>query len=85
MSTTATQTLSEPVELSRLDPVHRIESHGKHDTVQQPIAVRPDDAAPPNAHSQIERWNHPKSNMSRIIFCFLSFIIAGMNDAAVGV
>ncbi|KAJ0382709.1 hypothetical protein COL922a_011991 [Colletotrichum nupharicola] len=39
---------------------------------------------PPNAHGEIERWNSPKGNMGRLAFCFVSFIIAGMNDAAVG-
>ena len=44
-----------------------------------------DDDPPPNAHGQIERWNYPKGNIWRLAFAFLSFIIAGMNDAAVGV
>lgn len=43
------------------------------------------DEAPPNAQSQAERWNRPKGNIGRLAFAFLSFIIAGMNDAAVGV
>ncbi|CAM1501243.1 Fc.00g104050.m01.CDS01 [Cosmosporella sp. VM-42] len=43
-----------------------------------------DDDAPPDAQGQIERWNYPKGNTWRLGFAFLSFIIAGMNDAAVG-
>ena len=44
-----------------------------------------DDTAPPNAHVEIERWNWPRSNAGRLVFACLSFAIAGMNDAAVGV
>ncbi|KAF9869851.1 major facilitator superfamily transporter [Colletotrichum karsti] len=39
---------------------------------------------PENAHGEVERWNSPKGNMGRLGFAFVSFIIAGMNDAAVG-
>ncbi|KFH45604.1 Bypass of stop codon protein-like protein [Hapsidospora chrysogenum ATCC 11550] len=39
---------------------------------------------PPNAHREVERWNKPKGNIGRLAFAFLSFIIAGMNDGAVG-
>ncbi|KAK2029590.1 major facilitator superfamily transporter [Colletotrichum zoysiae] len=44
----------------------------------------PDSNPPPHAHGTIERWNSPKGNVSRIAFAFFSFIISGMNDAAVG-
>lgn len=44
-----------------------------------------DDIPPPNAHIEIERWNWPKANAGRLVFACLSFAIAGMNDAAVGV
>jgi hypothetical protein len=40
---------------------------------------------PPHAQKEVEHWNKPKGNMGRLAFVFLSFIIAGMNDAAVGV
>lgn len=40
---------------------------------------------PPNAHVEVERWNWPKANAGRLVFACLSFAIAGMNDAAVGV
>ncbi|KAI7781348.1 major facilitator superfamily transporter [Diaporthe eres] len=43
-----------------------------------------DDTPPPNAHTEIERWNWPKANAGRLVFACLSFAIAGMNDAAVG-
>lgn len=40
---------------------------------------------PPHAQKEVEHWNKPKGNIGRLAFVFLSFIIAGMNDAAVGV
>ena len=44
-----------------------------------------DDIPPANAHIPVQRWNHPRGNVWRLAFAFLSFIIAGMNDAAIGV
>ncbi|GJC87118.1 bypass of stop codon protein 6 [Colletotrichum liriopes] len=44
----------------------------------------PDDTPPPHAHGTVERWNSPKGNIGRLGFAFFSFVIAGMNDAAVG-
>ncbi|KAK2616621.1 hypothetical protein QQS21_000444 [Conoideocrella luteorostrata] len=43
-----------------------------------------DGSPPADAHGQVERWNHPRSNLAKLGFAFLSFIIAGMNDGAVG-
>lgn len=45
------------------------------------------DHPPPGhvAHNEIQRWNYPKGNVTRLAFAFLSFAIAGMNDAAIGV
>jgi hypothetical protein len=40
---------------------------------------------PPNALTEVERWNRPAKNIGRLAFAFVSFAIAGMNDAAVGV
>ncbi|KAM5515495.1 major facilitator superfamily transporter [Fusarium oxysporum f. sp. phaseoli] len=34
---------------------------------------------------ELQKWNYPKGIVPRLGFAFLSFIIAGMNDAAVGV
>jgi hypothetical protein len=54
-----------------------------------PHMERPQDqdttAIPPYAQNVVERWNHPKSNIARLAFAFLTSIVAGMNDAAVGV
>lgn len=43
------------------------------------------DDTPPHAQGEAERWNKPNGNLGRLGFAFWSFIIAGMNDAAVGV
>lgn len=43
------------------------------------------DDTPPHAQGEAERWNRPRGNLGRLAFAFLSFVIAGMNDAAVGV
>ncbi|CRK22568.1 hypothetical protein BN1708_013447, partial [Verticillium longisporum] len=46
-----------------------------------------DGAGPPPghvAHGEVQRWNHPRGNVPKLAFAFLSFIIAGLNDAAVG-
>lgn len=84
MSTTVTETQNESIELSNLE--HRTDSDrkgGVEELAQRPTAS--DDVPPPNAQAEIERWNHPRSNIARLAFAFVSFIIAGMNDAAVGV
>jgi MFS family permease len=46
--------------------------------------VRDDDEPPPSATTTVQRWNHPKGNIPRLGFAFFSFVIAGMNDAAIG-
>ena len=49
-------------------------------------AVTADQPLPGQAtHGELQRWNHPKGNVPRLAFAFLSFVIAGMNDAAIGV
>lgn len=83
MSTTLTETQDGSVELSNLD--HRTVSDMKVGIEERAQRSSSDDVPPPNAQAEVERWNYPKSNVSRLGFAFLSFIIAGMNDAAVGV
>ncbi|CAH0021818.1 unnamed protein product [Clonostachys rhizophaga] len=34
--------------------------------------------------NEVEHWNKPLTNVGRLVFAFMSFIIAGMNDGAVG-
>lgn len=72
-----------PVEAIYLRPLNSgkvlSESH------DQPAVESARDEPPPNAQTQVERWNYPKGNVAKLGFAFLSFIIAGMNDAAVGV
>lgn len=100
MSQTATETRSvahqqhtpfgpEAFELGRLSSSHG-RSLGdispKRDGLEEHQASDvPDDSPPPHAHGALERWNSPKGNVGRLGFAFFSFIIAGMNDAAVGV
>lgn len=77
--------------ISQLEAIHlRPLSSGKglgestaHDqpAVENALA----DVPPLNAQTQLERWNYPKGNSSKLGFAFLTFIVAGMNDAAVGV
>ncbi|KJK79294.1 hypothetical protein H634G_05534 [Metarhizium anisopliae BRIP 53293] len=44
-----------------------------------------DDSEPPaDAQGRVERWNYPRSNVFKLGFACLSFVIAGMNDGAVG-
>lgn len=43
------------------------------------------DPATDSATTVVQRWCRPKGNILRLAFAFLSFFIAGMNDAAVGV
>jgi hypothetical protein len=80
MSTTVTQT-QEPIELTTLEGCHV----GRKDTIEEQPSLPPDDVPPPYAQTQAQRWNYPKGNMPKLGFAFLSFVIAGMNDAAVGV
>lgn len=55
--------------------------HNSHEEAGNTI----DETPPANAHVPLQRWNHPRGNVWRLAFAFLSFIIAGMNDAAIGV
>ncbi|KAM0544085.1 hypothetical protein ACHAPJ_011967 [Fusarium lateritium] len=81
MSTT-TQTQHEPIELTTLEGCFLRDD--KDALEEQPASLRPDDVPPPHAQSQAQRWNYPRGNVPKLGFAFLSFIIAGMNDAAVG-
>ncbi len=45
-----------------------------------------DDVEPPTtAQAVAQRWNKPRANISKLGFAFWTFVIAGMNDGAVGV
>ncbi|TDZ35382.1 Bypass of stop codon protein 6 [Colletotrichum trifolii] len=97
MSQTATETRHhtpvgvEAYELGRLSSSHRrsarIESPKKDGPEEHQAAAADGQGGhvpPPGAQSELERWNSPKANMGRLGFAFFSFVIAGMNDAAVG-
>ena len=55
------------------------------DSSEEEDDIRNDVPAPATAQPVQQRWNKPKGNIGRLGFAFFSFIIAGMNDAAVGV
>lgn len=46
---------------------------------------RTDMPPPATAQPVVQRWNKPRGNVGRFGFACFSFIIAGLNDAAVGV
>ncbi|KAK7421145.1 hypothetical protein QQZ08_010075 [Neonectria magnoliae] len=74
-----------PIEAIHLRPLSSGKVLGEaHDQLAAESARHDDDEPPPNAHTQLERWNYPRGNIGKLGFAFLSFIIAGMNDAAVG-
>ncbi|RKL24279.1 hypothetical protein BFJ70_g12702 [Fusarium oxysporum] len=74
---------------STADQFHPFDTHA-HDKSSQTKDC--ENATAPNPIRSIEivedlelqKWNYPKGNVPRLGFAFLSFIIAGMNDAAVG-
>lgn len=72
---------SEVYELRGISPGKNASQEHRQSTDSRGVEI----ASPPNAHVEIERWNWPKANAGRLVFACLSFAIAGMNDAAVGV
>ncbi|KUI66354.1 Bypass of stop codon protein 6 [Cytospora mali] len=40
--------------------------------------------APTTVSQPLERWNHPRSNIGRVLSSFWSLLVMGMNDAAYG-
>lgn len=89
MSQTATITREDTpaVELGRVGsgPGRTIGDVDPKMTSPGEVAMAESDDTPPHAQSEAERWNRPRGNLGRLAFAFLSFAIAGMNDAAVGV
>ncbi|KAK7408124.1 hypothetical protein QQX98_009715 [Neonectria punicea] len=74
-----------PIEAIYLRPLSSGKVLGEaHDQLAAESARQDDDEPPPNTHTQLEQWNYPRGNTGKLGFAFLSFIIAGMNDAAVG-
>lgn len=51
----------------------------------QEEAITLSDEPPADAAPEVERWNHPRSNIIKLVFAFISFMVVGMNDAAIGV
>ncbi|KAF4774571.1 MFS transporter [Colletotrichum scovillei] len=40
--------------------------------------------APTTTAEFVQRWNHPRSNLFRVLSCFFSLLVSGANDAAYG-
>jgi hypothetical protein len=95
MSTTTTAVqvapplVGESIELGHLDPgVSSGRQLGPDSNADSPHVSAGDnegDEPPADALTEAERWNRPVKNIGRLAFAFMSFAIAGMNDAAVGV
>ncbi|KAI0133689.1 major facilitator superfamily domain-containing protein [Xylariales sp. AK1849] len=51
---------------------------------QDDAPVLDDLPLPSTTSNVVQRWNHPKSNVSKVAACFWSFIVMGANDAAYG-
>lgn len=58
--------------------------HGDRGVGETGVTGAESDDAPENAQREVERWNRPRNNVPKLAFVFLSFIISGMNDAAIG-
>lgn len=86
MTQSSTQTCTEPPssEVYELRGVLPEKKNGPEEH-QSTDSKGVDDSPPPHTHVEVERWNWPRSNAGRLVFACLSFAIAGMNDAAVGV
>ncbi|KIW12094.1 hypothetical protein PV08_09368 [Exophiala spinifera] len=59
-------------------------SRAQESTSDEEDNIRTDADPPPSAQAVTQRWNRPRGNIPRLGFAFWSFIIAGMNDGAVG-
>ncbi|OLN82706.1 Bypass of stop codon protein 6-like protein 6 [Colletotrichum chlorophyti] len=40
--------------------------------------------APTTTSAVVQKWNHPRSNITRVLSCFWSMLVSGANDAAYG-
>ncbi|XP_044717751.1 major facilitator superfamily transporter [Hirsutella rhossiliensis] len=72
---------ADPIELSRLDASG---ARASPSTEPEPGRVSASAPGPVSAQGPAERWNQPRVNIGRLAFAYYSFIIAGMNEAAVG-
>jgi len=57
----------------------------RHESSEEEDDITTDVPPPATAQPVTQRWNKPRGNVGRLGFAFFSFIIAGLNDAAVGV
>ena len=68
------------ISLSMSEPAGRETLPSNGELHEEPIPVNPTSAV-----GQLQRWNNPRSNISRVFAAFLSFAIMGATDAAYGV
>lgn len=99
MSQTATATAAPSAHVSSAPGVFELQTLGGASNSRKGDAVsfqeegitlsdsqREGDGSPPaDAQSVVERWNYPRGNIGKMGFAFVSFMVAGMNDAAIGV
>lgn len=92
MSQTATVTTTDgpAIELGHMDPKHATSSghvleSSRTSNGEGGVLGVDSDEAPEHAQKEAERWNYPKSNVPKLGFVFISFMVMGMNDAAIGV
>lgn len=92
MSQTATVTTTDgpAIELGHMDPKHATGSghvleSSRTSNGEGGVLGADSDEAPEHAQKEAERWNYPKSNVPKLGFVFISFMVMGMNDAAIGV
>ena len=57
----------------------------RQDSSEDEDDIRADVPPPATAQPVTQRWNRPKANIGRLGFASFAFIIAGLNDGAVGV
>jgi hypothetical protein len=87
---TVTTTAGPAIKLGHMDPKHATGSghvleSSRASNGEGGVLGADSDEAPEHAQKEAERWNHPKSNVPKLGFVFISFIVMGMNDAAIGV
>lgn len=93
MSQTATVTTTDgpAIELGHVNPKHAasngqvLDGSQTDDARVEGVLGADSDEAPEHAQKEAERWNYPRKNVPRLAFVFVSFIVMGMNDAAIGV
>lgn len=90
-TTTETQTITPWIELGNLTstskdkprPSTSIRSHTIPGADGVDDSVLPSPTTSPNEQPML--WNHPRSNLFKVLSAFFAFVVMGANDAALGV